>query len=373
MRTLLFILEKEFTQIFRDPAILRIIFVMPMIQLILLPLAADYEVRNINLAVVDHDHSAYSQRLVQKLSSSGYFHLTTAPRSYDLAVGDLEADRADLILEIPADFERALIREETPTLLLAANAANGVKGSLGSAYAATILRGFNQEIRLELVSLPRFNPIPVVEVRAVNWYNPLLNYQQYMVPGILAILVTMVGAFLSALNIVREKEVGTIEQLNVTPIGKLEFILGKLIPFWVLGLVVLMVGMGVGWLVFGVWPVGSLGVLMVVSALYLLGLLGIGLIISTYADTQQQASLMGFFMIMIFVLLGGLYTPIESMPRWAQIATWFNPPAYYIEAIRMISMKGSNLADLRPQLWAMLGFAVVFNGWAVWNYRKRAA
>lgn len=370
MKVLSVILRKEFIQIFRDPAILRMIFIMPIIQLILIPLAADYEVRNINLAVVDNDHSGYSQRLVQKLAASGYFKLTAYPDSYAGALEVVEDDRADVIIEIPASFERDLIRETEPRVAVSANAANGVKGSLGGAYAAAILRDFNQEIREELISLPRFSPLPTISVKPVNWYNPLLNYKQFMVPGILAILVTMVGSFLCALNIVREKEVGTIEQLNVTPIRRVHFILGKLIPFWVLGMIILMVGMLVGYVVFRVWPVGSLWVLFVVSAVYMLGVLGIGLLVSTYAETQQQASLMSFFIVMIFVLMGGLYTPIESMPFWAQVVTWFNPPAYFIEAVRMISLKNSNLADLRPQLLAMVGFAILFNGWAILNYRK---
>ncbi len=370
MKVLFVLLRKEFLQVFRDPAILRIIFIMPLIQLILLPLAADYEVKNINLAVVDNDHSAYAQRLVQKLGASGYFRLTHYALRYPDALRTVEEDQADVIIEIPVGFERDLIREQEPVLAITANAANGVKGSLGGAYAAAILRDFNQEIREELVSLPRLSPLPSIPVQPVYWYNPYFNYKQFMVPGILAILVTMVGSFLCALNIVREKEVGTIEQLNVTPIGKAQFILGKLIPFWVLGLMVMAVGMVAGYIFFGVWPVGSIGVLFLVSALYLLGVLGIGLLISTYAETQQQASLMSFFIVMIFVLMGGLYTPVESMPYWAQIVTWFNPPAYFIEAIRMISLKGSGLADLRPQLLAMVGFAFLFNGWAIWNYRK---
>ena len=370
MKILLVVLRKEFSQIFRDPAILRIIFVVPMIQLLLLPLAADYEVRNIYLAVVDNDRSELSGRLVRQLAASTYFRISEYARTYPEALAVVEKDAADVILEIPANFERQLLRGEKPVFSLSANAANGVRGSLGGAYAAAILRSFVQAQRASLEGDSRLLPLPVISTEPLFLFNPFFNYKAFMVPGILAILVTMVGSFLTALNIVREKEVGTIEQLNVTPITKRDFILGKLIPFWVLGLLVLGIGLLVGYLFFGVWPRGSLLTLFVVSAVYLPGVLGIGMLISTYADTQQQASLMSFFAVMIFVLMSGLYTPVESMPDWAQWLAAFNPPTYFVEAIRMIALKGSRLPDMWPQL-AMMGlFGIFFNSWAVWNYRK---
>jgi ABC-2 type transport system permease protein len=198
-----------------------------------------------------------------------------------------------------------------------------------------------------------------------------MNYKVFMVPGILAVLLTMVGAFMAALNIVKEKEIGTIEQINVTPIRKHHFLLGKLIPFWVLGLVVLTLGMLIAWVVYRIVPVGSLGTIYLFAAVYLLAVLGLGLLISTYADTQQQAMLIAFFLLMIFILLGGLYTPVDSMPAWAQLLTRLNPAAYFIEVIRMVVLKGSSLGDILPQLTTVSGFAVVLNGWAILHYRKR--
>jgi ABC-2 type transport system permease protein len=193
-----------------------------------------------------------------------------------------------------------------------------------------------------------------------------------MVPGILVILITMVGSFLAALNIVKEKEIGTIEQINVTPIKKYQFILGKLIPFWVLGLVVLSLGMLIARIAYGIIPVGSLFTIYVFAAVYLLAVLGLGLLISTYTGTQQQAMLISFFMMMVFILLGGLYTSIDSMPKWAQMITRINPVSYFIDVMRMVVLKGSSLADIGEQLVVVLGFAVFFNGWAVISYRKRS-
>ncbi|MFI5129197.1 MAG: ABC transporter permease [Chitinophagales bacterium] len=372
MRTLRFLLQKEFRQIFREPSILRIIFVMPMIQLLILPWAADYEVKDINLAVVDHDHSSYSRQLISKITSSGYFRLEDYTGSYEAAIHEVEKDEADLILEIPASFEKNLIKEDEAPLFIAVNAINGVKANLGGAYLRSIIQDYNREVRTEWIQFPRFSPETTIEVTSSNWFNPSMNYKYFMVPGILVILVTMVGSFLAALNIVKEKEIGTIEQINVTPVKKYQFILGKLIPFWVLGLVVLSLGMLIARIAYGIVPVGSLFTIYVFAAVYLLAVLGIGLLVSTFTGTQQQAMLISFFMMMVFILLGGLYTSIDSMPAWARAITRVNPVSYFIEVMRMVVLKGSSLADIKNHLFIVLGFAVFFNGWAVINYRKRS-
>ena len=372
MRTLRFLLQKEFRQIFRDPSILRLIFVMPVIQLLVLPWAADYEIRNIRLSVVDHDHSDYSRQLISKITSSGYFQLADYAVSYTEALGQVEADRSDLVLEIPAGFEKQLVREDQSGLFLAVNAINGTKANLGGAYLQQIIRDFNREIRMEWIQLPRLNPETRIEVTASNWFNPLMNYKYFMVPGILVILLTMVGANLTAINIIREKEIGTIEQINVTPVKKYHFILGKLIPFWLLGLFVLSIGLLIARLAYGIIPAGSFATIYVFAALYLMAVLGLGLLVSTYAQTQQQAMLVSFFLMMIFILLGGLYTAIDSMPEWAQWITRFNPVSYFIDVMRLVVLKGSTLADIGKHLLIMGGFALVFNTWAIISYRKRS-
>jgi ABC-2 type transport system permease protein len=268
MRTLKFLLRKEFRQIFRDKSIVALIFIMPVIQLIVMPLAADYEVRNINLAVVDNDKSPYSQKLISKVIASGYFRLQGYNDSFNEAFTLIESDEADLILEIPHGFERNLIREDKQKLFVAVNAINGTKANLGGSYLNSIIGSFNADIRMQLVQQPRFSQFPMIEVVASNWFNPVLNYKLFIVPGILAILVTMVGGFLSALNIVKEKEIGTIEQINVTPIKKHIFILGKLIPFWVLANIVFTIGLLLARFIYGIVPIGSLLVLYVFISLF---------------------------------------------------------------------------------------------------------
>lgn len=370
MRTLRFLLRKEFRQIFRDKAIVAMIFFLPMAQLMLMPLAADYEVRNINLAVVDHDKSPYSQKLISKIVASGYFRLAGYNASFKEAFGLIESDKADLILEIPHDFERNLIREDHEKLFVAVNAINGTKASLGGSYLGSIIGDFNADIRMQLATPPRFSQFPVIEVVASNWFNPVLNYKVFIVPGILAILVTMVGGFLSALNIVREKEIGTIEQINVTPIKKHIFILGKLIPFWVLANVVFTIGLLVARFVYGIVPVGSLLTLYAFISVYLLAVLGFGLLVSTFCDTQQQAMFIMFFFMVLFILLGGLFTSIDSMPEWAKLITRVNPVRYMIEVMRMVILKGSSFKDVLPHVGIVSLMALILNSWAILNYKK---
>ena len=370
MRTIKFLLQKEFKQIFRNKAIIAIIVVMPVLQLLILPLAADYEVKNINISIVDHDHSTYSQKLISKISASQYFNLAGYNASFKDAFQLIEKDKADLILEIPTGFERNLVRENEEKLFIAVNAINGAKANLGAAYLGHIIRDFNNDILLEWIQPANINYAPVITITPSNWFNPLLNYRVFMVPGILAILVTMIGGFLTALNIVKEKEVGTIEQINVTPIKKHHFILGKLIPFWILGNIVFTLGLLVSWIVYGIVPLGSFVVLYSFITLYLLAVLGFGLLVSTFCDSQQQAMFIMFFFMMIFILMGGLFTSIDSMPGWAQVVTRFNPLSYLINVMRMVILKGSGFADIKNQLLIITFFAIVLNSWAVLNYKK---
>lgn len=370
MSALKYLLQKEFRQIFRDPAILRIIFMLPALQLIIIPMAADFEVRNINVAVADHDHSVYSQQLIQKIKSSGYFKLVHYSSVFDNAVKTIETDAADVVLEIPANFEKQIIREDFAKIFLAVNAVNGMKANLGAAYLQIVIQNYNNQLRLKWIQFPRFNPQPTIAVTVSNWFNPLMSYKYFMVPAVLATLLTMVGTFLTALNIVKEKEIGTIEQINVTPIKKYQFILGKLIPLWLLGLVVLTIGLLIMRFVYQIHPAGNVLVVYFFAGVYLLSVLGLGLLISTFADTQQQAMLISFFLLMIFILLGGLFTPIDSMPLWVQKITWLNPVSYFIEVVRMVVLKGSGLADVKNHFFIILGFAVVINGLAIFNYKK---
>jgi len=370
MRILLFLLRKEFLQIFRNKLILRMIFLMPVFQLILLPFAANYEMKNISLSIVDNDHSEYSRKLIDKFISSGYFRLADVSPSYEKALKVIEDDKADLIIEIPGNFESGLIRESVNKVMISANAINGQTAGLAVSYSSAIIREFNNDIRAEWIQQPRLNPLPVIEITSSNWFNPRMNYKYFIVPGILALLVTLVGYILTSLNIVKEKEAGTIEQLNVSPIKKYQFVLGKLIPFWILGMLVLSIGFIVIFVVYGIFPEGSFLIGYLFAGIYLIAILGFGLLTSTFAETQQQTMFIAYFFMMIFVLLGGLFAPIENMPDWAKYLTYINPVSYLIEVMRMLVLKGSGFADLTKHFVIIILFAVTFNLLAILNYKK---
>ncbi len=371
MRTLRFLLQKEFRQIFRNRSLLPMIFVTPIIQLLVMPLAADFEVKNINISVVDHDRSVFSQKLVSKITASGYFRLIDYGNSFDRSFNSLELDRSDLIMEIPRGFEKDIVRENHQPLFIAVNAINGTKATLGASYLGSIIGSYNGDIRMQWTQPERFSPSRTIQVASSNWFNPFMNYPFFMVPGILVTLVTMIGAYMCALNIVKEKEIGTIEQINVTPIKKHHFILGKLIPFWVIGVFIFTVGLFlVARLVYGIVPLGSIPLLYGFLSIFLIALLGIGLLISTYSETQQQAMSLAFFCMMIFMLMSGLFTPVDSMPGWAQVIARANPVTYFIEVMRMVVLKGSGFNDIKIHFAVMFGFAALFNSWAILNYKK---
>lgn len=370
MSTFKYVLAKEFQQIRRNPTIVRMMLAVPIIQLIVLPFAADYEIKQMNLAVVDMDHSTYSRELIREMTASGYFQLANYSASFPEAKEAVERNEADLILEIPAHFERDLVREDGATLAVHANAINQVKGGLSQMYAGQIIRRFNNHIRTEWLQWPRFSPVALLSIEPQLWFNPHIDYHLFMVPGILAVLITMVGSFLASMNIVQEKEAGTIEQINVTPIKKYQFLLGKMIPFWVLGMITLTIGLIVAYLIYGIVSVGPLWVVYAFSAFYLVAVLGIGLLISTFADNQQQATFVSFFFVMVFILMSGLYTPVESMPGWAKVIAYANPVTYMIQVVRGVMIKGSGFMDILPYVGIIGAFGIFFNGLAVWRYRK---
>jgi ABC-2 type transport system permease protein len=370
MRTLKFLLKKEFRQIFRNPGILRIMLIAPIIQLLILPRAADYEIKNINISIEDYDHSVVSQQLVNKITSSGYFKLVGYHNDYKKGYDLIERDKADIDLEIPAHFERNLVRNGSENLFEAVNAINGTKAIIGSGYLSSIIADYNGQVRMKWLQPTRVNNLPTIDITSSNWYNPNLVYAVFMVPGILVLLLTLVGGNLSAFNIVKEKEIGTIEQINVTPIKKHIFIMGKLIPFIVSGMVVFTLGMLIAVFVYGIIPVGSLLLLYLFALIYLITLVGFGLLISTYSETQQQAQSLTFFFLIIFNLMSGLFTSIDSMPHWAQIITRFIPLTYFIEVMRMIVLKGSNFMDVAYDFGILILMGIALNAWAIINYRK---
>lgn len=371
MRTIKFLLQKEFLQIFRNKGMLPIIFIMPVIQLVVLAFAATYELNQVDLHLVDLDQSQASRRLVHKMEATGYFRVQQVSFSTEEGIRDLQRNNAGVVLNIPPDFESKLQGGKPAPIQFIIDAVDGTKAGLIQAYSQAIIQDFNEGI------LTRFRTISVVQpagtgIKLVpsNWYNPNLDYINYMVPGILVVLVSMIGMFLSGMNIVREREIGTIEQLNVTPIRKHQFMIGKLLPFWIIGMFELALGLAIARFGFHIPFVGSVWLLFAVAAIYLLVVQGIGLFISTITHTQQQAMFIAWFLMVVFILMGGLFTPIESMPVWARELTWINPIAHFIEIMRMVLLKGAGFTEIQHLMGILTLMAVLILPAAVLRYRK---
>ncbi|MDR1652914.1 MAG: ABC transporter permease [Prevotellaceae bacterium] len=367
MKNFKFLLQKEFLQIFRNKSMVFMIVMMPTIMLLILPWAATFEQKNIRLSVVDNDRSVFSRKLTEKLSASRYFDLQQYTPSCSEALQMVETDQSDIILILPSDFERNIFRERRADFMLDIDAVNGQKAGVGLSYISLIITDYLQS---ELPKNPQ-SAVPQIVAKTQYRYNASMEYFPYMVPGIFAILLTAITAMFSALNIVHEKEIGTIEQINVTPISKVSFIVAKVIPFWVIGLIVLTIGIIIGRLIYGIIPLGNLLHVYFAAIIYIIAISGLGIIISNIASTEQQAMLLIFFTLMLMILLGGLFTPISGMPAWAQKITLVNPFRYIVEVIRLVYLKDSNLHDISPQILKLAVFAVVINSAAAISYRKR--
>lgn len=375
MRTILFIVRKETLQVLRDRIMLFQIFAAPILQLIILAQAMTFEVKGTDVALVDLDRSQASTQLVERFTASGRFRVSLHTASGDRADEALLTRQASAILRIPEGFERELRRGRPPSVQLVLNAEDGAAAGVIQSYASQILADFS---RAEAADLRRTatgvrHPSPGITIQARTLYNPERTYLSYMAIGLLAALMTLVGVLLTSQNIAREKEIGTLEQLNVTPITKSQFIAGKLLPFWVLGLIELTIGLMIIRFVFGITFAGSVAVVYAAAAVYLMAALGLGLLVSTVAQTLQQAQFVTFFVMVTFFFLGGIFTPIQSMPAWAQTVAEFNPIKQFVFVLRAVLMKGAGLRDVAGAIGAMALFAAVALSLALVRYRKTTA
>jgi ABC-2 type transport system permease protein len=375
VRRIVVLAQAELLHVVRDRATLAQVLIVPMVQILILANAATFEIRDSRMWVVDLDRTTASRGLVNRFAASGHFAVAGTTPSLDAANEALLRGQTTLALVIPRDFEADLVRTRHANVEVVVNAEKGAAAGIVQSYAATILGDYSAEFARLLAS--GFGAAgaaaPRIDVRYRSRYNPTLNYQHYMVPGILVALVTIIGTLLTAQNIAREKELGTLEQLNVTPITRGQFIAGKLLPFWLIGLIELALGLALGVAVFGVPVRGSLLLLFGVAGLYLLVALGIGLWVSAIVETQQQAMFVVFFIVNIYMLMSGLFTPIDSMAPWAQMFAELNPVRHFVAISRAILIKGAGLADIVRPLTFLAVFAAVVLTSAVLQYRKRAA
>ena len=345
--TLKYLIQKEFLQIRRNAFLPRLIVMFPIVIMCVMPWVMQMEVKNIVVDVVDIDHTVESQRLVQQIAASNYFIFGGQKATYSEAIKDIEKGKADVILEI-----------RDGKYLISANAVNGTKGAMGSAYLSQIVTSHQS--------------IPNLQASILNLYNKGQDYKLFMIPALFAIVMMLMTGFLPTLNIVGEKEAGTIEQINVTPVSKWSFILAKLIPYWLIALFVITVCLLLAWLVYGITPVGPVWLIYVLAMLLALFFSSFGLIVSNYSDTMQQAMFVMWFFVVSIMLLSGLFTPTRSMPQWAYLTTYINPMHYFIDAIRTVFIRGGGLHETAHQVLALAGIGTLMGCWAVQSYKKNS-
>ncbi len=377
MRKLVILLKKEFLQIFRDKFMLRVLLLLPIVQLLVLPLAADNDMKNFRMAVIDRDGTQFSRRLITKLQAGGYFTLVRSAAAWAEAERMIECGEVDLIVKVPDRFERNLVMGDGAEVAVHVSAINGLSAGVAAGYVNSIAGEFQTELAAErlvpLGSATGDGGTVRVETVVQEWYNPRFDYKTVIVPGILALLITIAGLSMTALNSVKEKERGTIEQLNVTPMSRTRYMLAKMIPFFVIGLVQFTIGLVIARLVYDLPLLGGLGVLYGIVALYLVGVLCLGFVIANFSDTQVQAIFPTFFIMTLLILMSGLFTPVESMPVWAQRINVLNPVAHVIASLKMVLVKGSSMADLLVH-WVALGVFAAVMGWvSVATFRKLRA
>ena len=365
--TLKILLRKEVSLMRRNPIIPRLIIAMPVLVMLVIPLVATLDVKDVNVAVVDNDRTELSRRIIADMDASEYLSVTGCHFSYEEALRQIENGEADAIVTVPKDCLKKLANGEKPGLDLKANGVNATKGTLGARYAALSMAGTLSRWQAEQGISPAL-PGP----DTLNLYNPTLNFRNYMIPALMVVLLIIICGFLPTLNLVSEKETGTIEAMNVTPVGRLEFVLSKLIPYWAAGILVVTVGMLIGWAVYGLAPEGNVANIYIATVLFSLVMSGLGVFIANRSATLLQSIFMTFAFIVIFQLMGGLFTPIASMPRWAQCITYAIPPRYFIEIMRSVYLKGAGIGDLWTQYAALSGFAALLCAVAAATYRKRA-
>ena len=372
MRTIMYLIRKEFLQIFRNKFISKAIFAVPLVQMLILVPAITFEIKYVTLTMVDKDLSPESRGLISKLEGSTFFRISCSTFSERQANDLLNRNKCSMVLEIPSGFGEDISAGRTGKLLATVDAINASSAQLSWAYLNGVIRDYNADLYKKTITSMPVNPAPVIQITNRYWYNEELNYKYYMLPGILAILVTAIGFLLAGLNMVREKEIGTIEQINVTPVRKYQFIIAKMVPFLLIGFVDLALGLAIGKLAFNIPFEGSMMLMFFGASLFLVAVLGLALFISTFSSTQQQYMFIAFFCMIIFILMSGIFTPYESMPVWAQNFNLVNPVAYLMRINRMVMLKGSTMHDISREIYSLAVIAICFSSLAVRRYRKTA-
>ncbi len=372
MRKILHIIKKEFIQVRRDRGMLMILFVAPLLQLLILGFVISSEVRNIRTVICDLDDSSTSRLLVERIRNSGYFDLAWFDTRQNHLHEYLDDGRAVVAVVIPSDFSTQLQRGERTSLQVLMDGQDSNTSTIALGYINGILQSeMMDQIEGQLMGSEAAAEVHLISPNLRVWYNEELKNSDYMVPGIVVFLLTMVTTLVAAMGLVREREIGTLEQLLVAPIRKHELLIGKLVPFAVLGLIELVFAISVAKLIYDIPIVGNLGLLLIFTIVYLFTTLGLGLFISATSGTQQQAMFLTLFFLMFFMLMSGFLFPIENMPKTMQIISLLNPMRYFVLVIREIFIKGAVVRHLFHQGVALLIFGAVVFTFAVLRFQSR--
>jgi ABC-2 type transport system permease protein len=362
--------RKEFSQVFRDRRMKAIIFVTPVVQLLVFGYAVTTDVKNIPTAVYDLDRSSASRELASRLEASGYFTITTAPASAREVRELLDRGRVLCAIQINRGFASDLARGIPTAVQVLVDGTDSNTATVAMGYATRVMAKFSRDASAGS-AIPPVATSAKIDLRTRAWYNPDLRSRNYNLPGVIAIIIMLTCLLLTAMAVVREREIGTMEQLMVTPLRPIELILGKTIPFAIISFfdMALVTAVGVFW--FAIPIKGSLPLLVLATATYLLSVLGVGLFISTICRTQQQALMATFLFYIPAVLLSGFMFPIENMPVVIQYGTYLNPLRYFLVIIRGIFLKGTGLTILWPQLAALLILGLLVITTSSLRFRKR--
>ena len=366
------IIKKEFLQIRRDKAMIGIIFVMPIMQLLVLGYVVSSEIRHLSTLVCDLDNTALTRQVIEKVKNSKYFDVNYYDQRQQNVQYYLDSGKANVALIFPRNFSRDFYRKLSPKIQVLVDGQDSNTSTVAIGYINGILQSFIREkMNRNLLTTEFASAVHFVEPQCRVWYNPNLEYKNYMIPGIAAFLLTMITSILSAMGLVREREIGTLEQLSVTPIKRHELILGKLIPFAVLGLIILTVAVAFAKLWYRIPIVGNLGLFALFTIIYLFTTLGVGLFVSASSHTQQQAMFMTWFIMIFAFLMSGFLFPIESMPRFAQWLSYLNPLRYFMIVVRELFIKGAGIKELYWQGVALAIFGGVIFTFAALRFHKR--
>jgi ABC-2 type transport system permease protein len=374
MQQILYLIQKEFRQVFRDKPMLFIIFFAPLVQMIVLGFAMTVDVKNIKTIIADYDNSPVSRELGRKFENNPYFSVKGYLKGPSHIRKQIDGWKAQMAVVIPQDFAKNLELKLRPRIQIIVDGLDGNTAGIALGYAQGILSDYAAEIiLLDQSYAALFRRTSLVEPQIRMWYNLDLESKNYMVPGLIAVLLTLISMFLSSMGLVREKEIGTLEQLMVTPIKIWQLILGKVLPFLVLGYLGLTLMLLVAFVVFQLTVAGSVTLLFGLSALYLLSTLGLGIFISTLAQTQQQAMFISWFFMVFMIFMSGFFFPIENMPAIIQKITYLDPMRYYVIILREIFLKGTSAKFLINEILSLLGFGLVILGLSSLKFRKRVS